>query len=97
MSNEADINENKTLTEFTGFHLSEKGKKRLEYMGKWFLERKMTKSASFSDAARKCIDIGWTIVSEAEELSNKGEPATTVTFTLPQIPIPPSNDQSESS
>ena len=80
---DSDSND-ENMTQFTGFNVTQKGKDRLEYMAKFFLERGMITEQSYAGAARKCLDIGWTIVSAVVEAEAEGKTVDSVTIPLGQ-------------
>lgn len=85
MSASKDTNTDESKTAFTGFHIQPRDKKKLDFMAEFFYNEKWTEQPTYSEAARKCLDIGWLIVNQVIEARAEGRNITTVTFTLPKI------------
>lgn len=87
MSANSIDNATQTKTEFTGFHVTEAGKARLEEMADFFKEKGMIQTKTISEAARKCLDIGWTIVTAMTEAEAEGKIITSVTIPLKNLAL----------
>lgn len=87
MSEIEGFDSNEPKDQFTGFYVTKKGKERLDFMAEFFYERGMIKEKTFSAAARQCLDIGWTLVSEVIEAEADGQIVDKVTFTIPKVTL----------